>query len=130
MGRLRTATLERVERFADRVLDLAEALEGQGRFRRIVEQVAASGTSVGANLFEADQAVSSKDFARTLCVVTRELNETRYWIRLIGRRGWINPTRLDDLLQECEELLAMFNAMIVRTRKPTAHPRTLTDTPS
>ncbi|MCL4741044.1 MAG: four helix bundle protein [Phycisphaerales bacterium] len=126
MGRLRTETLERVELFADRVLDLAEALDGQRRFRRIVEQVAASGTSVGAILFEADQSITAKDFARTLGIVTKELNETRYWIRLIGRREWISPARLDDLLRENEELLAMFNAMIVRTRKSASRHRPTT----
>ena len=115
MGRLRNTTLERIERFADRVLDVAETLQKQRRFGRVVDQIAGSGTSAGANLFEADQAMTTKDFAKSLGVVRKELNETKFWLRLIGRRAWIKKSRLDALLLEAEELLCIFNAMVVRT---------------
>src|SRR5215468_6260300 len=98
MGRLRQETLERADRYADRTLDVVEVLERQRRYRRVVDQMAGSGTSAGANLYEADQALSAKDFTKTLGVVLKELNETKFWLRLVGRRGWIKPARLADLL--------------------------------
>ena len=62
MARLKAELLERFEAYADRVADVGEELDRQGRFRRVVEQVVACGTSVGANAFEADEALSSADF--------------------------------------------------------------------
>lgn len=115
MGRLRALTLERVEAFGDRVLDVAEALQRQRRFGRVIDQLAGC-TSSGANVYEADEAMTRKDFARCLGIVVKELNETRYWLRLVSRRGWIKPSLLLPLIQECEELKSVFGSMIVRTR--------------
>lgn len=81
MGRLKDDMLERVERYADRVLDVTEALERSRRPRRVVDQMTGSGTSVGANAFEADEAMSAKDFIKCLGVILKELNETRFWLR-------------------------------------------------
>lgn len=123
MGRLHLQTLDRAETYADRTLDVVEVLEKQRRSRRIVEQLAGAGTSVGANVFEADEAMTAKDFAKSMGVVAKELNECRFWLRLIGRRGWISAKRLDALLQETEELKAMFGSMIVRTRRTLTRPK-------
>lgn len=122
MGRLRADFLERVENFADRMLDVAEALEKEKRFRRIVDQISGCGTSPGANMFEADQAMTRKDFAKTVAIVVKELSEAKFWLRLVGRRRWIKPERLEPLLDETDQLLAIANTMIVRTRKTSARP--------
>jgi four helix bundle protein len=108
--------LDRVERFADRVLDVTDALEFKRVSRRIMDQVAASGTSVGANTFEADEAMSRKDFCKALGIANKELNETRFWLRLFVRREWLAPARLGDLLTEAEELKKIVGAMIAKTR--------------
>ncbi|HBS29919.1 MAG TPA: hypothetical protein DEB06_10840 [Phycisphaerales bacterium] len=117
MSRLSPDLLLRVESFCDRVLAVAAAIKDQVPTARLVGQVAAAGTSVGANLFEADQAVSRADFCRCLGVCVKELSETRFWIRLIGRNGWLPVARLDPLEAECLDLLKIFNAMIVATRR-------------
>jgi four helix bundle protein len=108
--------LDRVERFADRVLDVTDALESKRVSRRIMDQIAASGTSVGANTFEADEAMSRKDFCKALGIANKELNETRFWLRLFVRREWLAPARLADLLTEAEELKKILGAMIAKTR--------------
>lgn len=123
MGRLHQQTLDRAEAYADRTLDVVEALEKQRRSRRIIDQLAGAGTSVGANVFEADEAMTAKDFAKSLGIVAKELNECRFWLRLIGRRGWIPAERLGTLLQETEELKAMFGSMVVRTHRTLARTR-------
>ena len=122
MGRLRSETLDRLENFADRVMDVVEELDRQGRSKRVVEQLAGSGTSSGANAFEADEAMTRKDFAKCLGIVTKELNETRSWLRLVGRRSWIQAKRLDPLVRETEDLKSMFGSTIVRTRRRDALP--------
>jgi four helix bundle protein len=117
MARLRIETLDRVEQYSDRVLDVVAALEAKKVYARVIDQLAGSGTSVGANVFEADEAMTNSDFAKTLGVVLKELNETRYWLRLCGRRNWIRASRLTPLLNETLELKAMFGAMALRTRR-------------
>jgi len=124
MGRLKPEMLGRMAEYADRVLDVAEALERQGRSRRVVDQVAGCGTSIGANTFEADQAMTRKDFARTMAITAKELGESRFRLRLVSRRGWIKSARPAELLNETDELLAIRKAMIVRTRGASASRRT------
>lgn len=116
MPRLRVEFLERVESFCDRVLDLTDALERQRRPKRIVDQVSAAGTSVGANLFEASQAMSKPDFCRCCAIAAKELSETMFWLRLVARREWVKPKLLDNLEAECLELQKIIGTMIARTK--------------
>lgn len=117
MPRLKVELIERIESIADRVADVAEDLGRQKRFRRVVEHVVWSGTSAGANLCEADEALNRADFCEALGVVLRELAETRYWLRFIGRREWIMEVRLRPLIDECSELRAICGSMLARTRR-------------
>jgi four helix bundle protein len=124
-GRLRTEFVERSEAFSDRCVAVAEQLDADGRFRRIVEQLAASGSSVGANLAEADEAMSRNDFRKSLAIATKELAETRFWLRLAIRRGWLEKTRLDPLLTELEEMKKIIGSILSKSattpalRRPT-----------
>ena len=117
MGRLTVEIRERAIEFSDRVLDVVEALEKKRVYRRIVDQMVGSGTSVGANACEADQAVSRPDFCKALGTVIKELAETQYWLGLCARRGWLAARRLEMLEQEALELAKIFSTMVVRTRR-------------
>lgn len=117
-GRLQTEFLERVEVFSDRCVAVAEQLAVGGRFVRITEQLAASGSSVGANLAEADEAMSTKDFRKHLAIATKELAETRFWPRLCFRRNWRSESRLMALIGELTELKAIVGAILKNTRTP------------
>ena len=115
-GRLRAEVLERTESFADRCLAVAEELDRAGRFRRIVEQLAAAGCSVGANIAEANEAMSTPDFRKCLAIAAKELAETRFWLGLVARRKWISARRLGPLVSEIEELRKILVSMLSRTR--------------
>jgi four helix bundle protein len=78
MGRIPENLLQRVEAFCDRALAVGTALESQGRSARIFDQLIGGGTSVGANLFEADECVTRPEFRRCLAISLRELSETRF----------------------------------------------------
>lgn len=117
MGRLTPNLLERVEAFADRILDVADALQKSRRSDRVVHQLVGCGTSAGANCFEADEALSRADFAKTIGIVIKEINESRFWLRLCIRRTWLTPERLTPLLREAEELKKVFGTILTRTRR-------------
>ena len=123
MSRFRTPTIDRVDAFTHRVVDVAEEIEDAGKSRRVVDQLVGCGTSVGANLSEADEAVSRADFCKTLGIIVKELNECRYWLRFVAKRGWIKPARLDPLQQEAAELKSIFGSMLLRTRRKGLSPR-------
>lgn len=120
MGRLRADSLERFEEFACRVIIVGEVLERQCRSRRVVDQLLGAGTSAGANFFEADQAMSRADFIKIAAIVAKELNETRFWLRLIVRCGWIPAGRVEALQTECEELCKIVGAMLARSKRRSA----------
>jgi four helix bundle protein len=82
-----------------------------------VDQLIGCGTSVGANIPEADEALSRPDFRRILGFVNRELSECRFWIRFIGVRGGLPVDRLAPLEQESNELRRVFGSMIARVRR-------------
>ncbi|MEX2216960.1 MAG: four helix bundle protein [Phycisphaeraceae bacterium] len=118
-GRLQEATLLRFVDYGSRVLSVADQLEQKNRSRRVVDQLIGSGTSAGANAFEASEGISKREFLKCIGITAKELNETRYWLLLISKVRWIPDERLAPLLAETLELLAIVKAIIVRTRKRT-----------
>lgn len=116
MGRLEEQLLGRAEAFCDRVIRVAEAVAKEGISRRVVDQMMGSGTAVAANLFEADEAMSRADFVKCLAISVKELNETRFWLRLVGRNGWVAAARLDGLEAESVELKRILGTMIAKVK--------------
>ncbi len=117
MGRLRAEFLERVEVFADRVLDLCDALDRAKIRPRVVDQLTGSGTSVGANVYEADEALSRADFAKTIGIALKEASETLFWLRMTRRRAWVKPDRVDSLVAEGIEIKKVLGAILSNTRR-------------
>lgn len=117
MGRLKQQLLERCEAFADRGLALASALTRKRVFPRVIDQVCGCFTSVGANVFEADEAMTRKDFCKSLAIAVKELSECRYWIRRCRTNAWIPKERLELLEQEAIELRKVLGAIVLNTRR-------------
>lgn len=115
-GRLDEAILDRFLTFADRVVALAEELEQQRRARRVVDQLTGAGTSPAAQMFEAHEALSAADFAKSVGIAVKELSETRFWIKLVIRRQWVPAGRLAGLLDENIQLMRITKSMRARTR--------------
>ncbi len=129
MGRLQPTFLPRVEAFSNAMVDVAEHLIRERRFSRIADQIAAAGSSVGANSFEADEAMSRADFVKTLCIVIKELNECRFRLRLCQTRKWLELDQSHQLLAEAAELKSICGAIVSRTRKNGLKSRPRTEVP-
>jgi four helix bundle protein len=76
------------------------------------KQLLRSGTSVGANFAEATRSHSLADKAARQQICIKELEETAYWLRLLSKAGLLAATRLDPLLTETSELIAIFVASV------------------
>ena len=104
-------------RFAVRVVKLSRFLTVEKHEFVLSKQVLRSGTSIGANIEEANQAQSNKDFVHKLSIALKEATETNYWLRLLRDTDTLEPKLADSLLTECEELQKMLTAAIKTSKK-------------
>src|SRR5262245_44195115 len=101
---------DRTFEFAVRILDIAAALP-TGGYGMIADQLARSGSSIGANVEEADGAVSRPDKRRAFVIARKEAREARYWLRLLDvKLGKKVPVGAD--IDEASELVYILSAII------------------
>jgi len=106
----------RTKRFALRITKMCEASPDSRAGRILGDQVFRSGTSVAANYREAYRARSRAEFISKLGDCRKELEETILWFELLGDSDTVKPTKLALLLQEADELMAIFSSMIKSSR--------------
>ena len=108
----------RVADFAARCLDVCEALpHGRVGVANFKDQLSRSATAVAANYAEATVPASRKDFANKMSIALKELVESRMWLYIIGKREYVRPVLLAQLLEETDELVRIFNASISTARR-------------
>lgn len=76
------------------------------------KQVLRSGTSIGANIEEANQAESKADFIHKLCIANKEAFETNYWLRLLRDSNILTEKQAGSLINDCEELQKLLTSSI------------------
>ena len=103
---------KRTKEFALRIVKLYAALPKSASAQVLGKQILRSGTSVGAQYREACRAKSNADFINKIEGALQELDETLYWLELIGESQVLKTSRLDALRKETEELIAMFVTMV------------------
>lgn len=77
----------------------------------IASQVLRSGTSIGANVEEAQAAQSKRDFVSKVAISSKEARETKYWLRLI-KESKISNNNIDELINECEDLVNILTRIV------------------
>ncbi len=111
---------ERTFTFALRVIKLCQTLEGtSGVQRTLSKQLLRSATSIGANVEEAHGSQSKADFTAKLAIACKEARETHYWLRLIATAELLPASRLHDLTDEANQLIAILTAIVKKCRRPT-----------
>ncbi|HWG87632.1 MAG TPA: four helix bundle protein [Candidatus Acidoferrales bacterium] len=100
----------RTQDFALRILKMSRALPRNREADVIARQVLRSGMSVAANYRAAGQGRSKAEFIAKLGIVIEETDETIFWLEMLGKSGIVRPARLEALLEEANQLLAVFGA--------------------
>ncbi len=103
---------ERTAKFAEAIISFSQKLPLDAVNKPLVSQIVRSGTSIGANYSEADEASSKKDFINKIAIAKKETKETKYWLRIIAHAL---PKLKDDarkLWQEAQELNLILAAII------------------
>jgi four helix bundle protein len=97
--------------FALRILEITSALPYTREAQIVREQLAKAGTSIGANVEEADGALSKAEKRKCLLVSRRESREARYWLKIVARR-WSGLVCVDEDILEATELLYTLSSMV------------------
>ena len=104
--------------FAVRVMKLRRYLcyEADVKEFDISNQLLRSGTSVGANVEEAQGAQSASDFLSKISIAYKKARESRYWIRLLAGSDYISEEAKSSLLADADELCRMLASIIMSTK--------------
>ena len=98
--------VEKSFRFALKIIEYSELLE-EGKKYVIAKQILKSGTSIGANVNEAQSAESKADFIHKLKIADKEANELEYWLQLCKiADNYPDPLLLENELIEIKKILS------------------------
>ena len=102
--------------FAIRIVRLAQRLQSEKEFV-LSKQVLKSGTSIGANIREAEFAPSAADFINKMNISLKEANETEFWLNLLMDTDYMTEEEHKSYCSDCKELIAMLVSTIITKRK-------------
>jgi four helix bundle protein len=108
---------ERTAIFGEKVIDFVKILPKTRVFLSLLDQFVRSGTSIGANYCEANEACSKKDFQNKISICKKETNETKYWLRMISREFPEEKEKARILWKEANELMLIFSKILINSKK-------------
>lgn len=92
--------------FSVQIINLVKYLKSKHE-SVISNQIGRSGTSIGANIYEANYAQGKKDFVSKLEIALKEASETGYWLELLHRTGYIEDSAFKSLSDQCTSIRVM-----------------------
>ena len=101
--------------FALKIVSLYKKLSGDYKEFVLSKQVLRSGTSIGANMHEADAAISKAEFSAKVSIAYKEARETQYWLRLLFDSNYLNQNQFDSLFNESTEICKILFSILKTT---------------
>ena len=92
---------EKSRRFAVRIVRMADYLRQEKKEYVVSTQVLKSGTSVGANIAEAESTPSKRDFHAKMYIAFKECNETIFWLETLHKSGKLNDKEFQSIYKDC-----------------------------
>lgn len=99
-------------KFALRIVKLYKHLIEEKKEFVLSKQVLRSGTSIGANIAEGNQAQSKSDFIHKLSISHKEAFETEYWLCLLQDSEYITEKQAESLINDCQEIQKILTSSI------------------
>lgn len=106
----------RTKNFTIAILEIVDKLPSTTVNNVIANQLAKSGSSVGANYRASLRARSDNEFLSKMNIVLEEADETLFWLEIIDEKGIIENKEIQQLIREANELVAIFVTTIKNTR--------------
>ena len=106
--------LEKSYSFALLVVELYKFLTQEKKEYILSKQLLRCGTSIGANVNEAQAAISKKDFIAKISIASKEARESKYWLMLLKDSGYINPEKqkVKLLLKEIDSIIKITTKIV------------------
>jgi len=98
--------------FAVEIINSCEKIEKTMQSKVLLQQILRSGTSIGANIHEANYGASKADFINKLQIALKECYETEYWLRLLLDTKYINEEVYHSLYSKCSKIRKLLSASI------------------
>lgn len=105
------ASVEKSFEFAVRIVNVYKYLTREHKEYVISKQLLRCGTSIGANISEAQRGQSKADFAAKMNIALKEANETDYWLKLLYRTDYLSKEQYESLKGDIQELLGILIAI-------------------
>jgi four helix bundle protein len=99
---------DRTTRFAEAIIEFAKVIRTNAITEPLIKQLVRSGTSIGANYVEADDASSRKEFRYRIGICKRESRETKYWPRMVAKAAPEMAEQVRSQWTEAKELHLIF----------------------
>ena len=108
---------EKSKDFAKSIVLLCREMKQQKTEYALVDQLLRSGTSVGANIHEAQYAQGTKDFISKFEIALKECNESEYWLELLFEVGSIPKEDFEKFQKQCIELRRMLVSSVTKLKQ-------------
>ena len=106
---------EKSFKFAIRIVKLYKYLKDTKNEFVLAKQILRCGTSIGANVNEAQQGQSKKDFLMKMNIALKECSETKYWIDLLYETEYITNSMKQSIHEDCVELEKLLTTIVKTT---------------
>jgi len=110
--KMNNVIVEKTYAFSVRIIRLYQHLSTEKKEFVLSKQILRCGTSIGANVEEAEGGISKKDFTAKMAIAYKEARETKYWLRLLHSTGYIEEKQFESMLANCEEILKILFSII------------------
>ncbi len=108
---------DKSKEFALRIVKLYKYLIREYNEPVLSKQLLRCGTSIGANITEAEYAISKKEFVMKMYIALKECGETIYWLELLFDSEYITEKQYLSMKNDCEELLKLLSSITKTTRE-------------
>ncbi len=109
--------LDRTVAYSLRIIKLCREMEKTGTGRILAKQLLRAGTSIGANVHEAQGAQSKADFIAKMSIAHKEAREAGYWLRLVRESEMVSPSRLRNLADETVQLVKILSSILLSSKQ-------------
>ena len=109
--------LDKSFEFSVRIVRVYQYLCSEHKEYVLSKQLLRSGTSIGANINEAQYAISKKEFLSKMYIAFKESAETMYWLELLFRTDYLTEVQYSSINNDCRELHALLSSITKSTRE-------------
>ena len=118
------------KKFAVRIVNLYKYLCNEKNEYVLSKQILRSGTSIGANITEAECASSKKDFLNKMYIAFKECAETLYWLVLLFETDYLTNNEYKSIFDDCSELKKLLSSITKTVKNNSSLQLLLSNSPS